>query len=50
MFHVSIFKPHKFEFQRVIDYLPIEIQYDLTYIETPVQIVDIKIKYLTVWK
>jgi hypothetical protein len=46
VFHISVLRPYRPDFKQVIDYQPIEIQDDLTYIETPVQIVGRQVKIL----
>ena len=46
VFHISMLRPYKPDFNRAIDYQPIEINQDLTYVEVPVAIVDRRIKKL----
>ena len=46
VFHVSILKKYNPDLKHVIEYSPIEIQSDLSYIEQPVEILDRREKAL----
>ena len=46
VFHISMLCPYKSDFNRAIDYQPIEINQDLTYVEVPMAIVNCRIKKL----
>ena len=46
VFHVSVLRPYKPDYKHVIEYEPIHIEKDLTYEESPMQIIDRKEKVL----
>ena len=46
VFHVSMLKPYVPDSNQVIEYEPIEIQSDLTFVEQPIQILDRKERVL----
>jgi hypothetical protein len=42
VFHVSVLRSYRPDHKHVIDYVPLRVEKDLTYEETPVQIIDSK--------
>ena len=46
VYHIAMLRPYKPDFNRAIDFQPIEVNQDLTYVEVPMVIVDRRIKKL----
>lgn len=46
IFHVSVLRPYKHDYRHVFDFEPIQLKEDLTYEETPVEIIDQKVQVL----